>query len=66
MPTSQDWNVVIIGGPLAIRHRRAVKPRKMAMGIIADRAGDAIKVDAALQKRQDDYSQSCGLLSEDR
>jgi hypothetical protein len=38
----------------------------MAMGIIADRAGDAIKVDAALQKRQDDYSQSCGLLSEDR
>jgi hypothetical protein len=38
----------------------------MAMGIIADRAGDAIKVDAALQKQQDDYSQSCGLLSEDR
>src|ERR1700693_4549107 len=38
MPTSQDWHVVIIGGPLAIRHRRAAKPRKIAMGIIADRA----------------------------
>jgi MFS family permease len=25
MPTSQDWHVVIIGGPLAIRHRRAAK-----------------------------------------
>jgi len=34
MPTSQD--VVIIGGPLAIRHRRAAKPRKIAMGIIAE------------------------------
>jgi len=38
MPTSQDWHVVIIGGPLAIRHRRAAKARKIAMGIIADRA----------------------------
>jgi hypothetical protein len=38
MPTSQDWHVVIIGGPLTIRHRRAAKPRKIAMGIIADRA----------------------------
>src|SRR5258708_10017036 len=38
MPTSQDWYVVIIGGPLAIRHRRAAKARKIAMGIIADRA----------------------------
>jgi hypothetical protein len=36
MPTSQDWHVVIIGGPLAIRHRRAAKPRKIAMGIIAE------------------------------
>jgi hypothetical protein len=33
MPTSQDWHVVIIGGPRAIRHRRAAKPRKIAMGI---------------------------------
>src|ERR1700680_4278949 len=38
MPTSQDWHVVIIGGPLAICHRRAAKARKIAMGIIADRA----------------------------
>src|SRR6266436_6554900 len=38
MPTSQNWHVVIIGGPLAIRHRRAAKARKIAMGIIADRA----------------------------
>jgi hypothetical protein len=38
MPTSQDWQVVIIGGSLAIRHRRAAKARKIAMGIIADRA----------------------------
>src|ERR1700686_395021 len=38
MPTSQDGHVVIIGGPLAIRHRRAAKLRKIAMGIIADRA----------------------------
>jgi hypothetical protein len=38
MPTSQDWHVVIIGGPVTIRHRRAAKPRKIAMGIIADRA----------------------------
>jgi hypothetical protein len=38
MPTSQDWHVVIIGDPLAIRHRRAAKARKIAMGIIADRA----------------------------
>src|SRR6202165_292639 len=38
MPPSQDWHVVIIGGPLAIRHRRAAKARKIAMGIIADRA----------------------------
>src|ERR1700680_3353677 len=37
MPTSQDWHVVIIGGPLAIRHRRAAKARKIAIGIIADR-----------------------------
>src|ERR1700687_1267618 len=38
MPTSQDWHVVIIGGPLATRPRRAAKARKIAMGIIADRA----------------------------
>src|SRR5258708_7104812 len=38
MPTSQDWHVAIIGGSLAIRHRRAAKARKIAMGIIADRA----------------------------
>jgi hypothetical protein len=38
MPTSQDWHVVIIDGPLAIRHRRAAKTRKIAMDIIADRA----------------------------
>ncbi|MDB5515319.1 MAG: hypothetical protein JWQ17_2077 [Tardiphaga sp.] len=39
MPTSQDWHVVMIGGFLAIRHRRrTAKSRKMAIGIIADRA----------------------------
>src|ERR1700681_552272 len=38
MPTSQDWHVVIIGGFLAIRHRRTAKSRKIAIGIIADRA----------------------------
>jgi hypothetical protein len=38
MPTSQDCHVVIIDGPLAIRHRRAAKPGKIAIGIIADRA----------------------------
>jgi hypothetical protein len=38
MPTSQDCHVVIIGGPLAIRHRRAAKARKITMDIIADRA----------------------------
>src|ERR1700756_1734719 len=38
MPTSQDWHVAIIGGPLAIRHRRVAQARKIATGIIADRA----------------------------
>jgi hypothetical protein len=38
MPTSQDWHVVIIGGFPAIRHRRTAKSRKIAIGIIADRA----------------------------
>jgi hypothetical protein len=41
MSTSQDRHVVIISGPLAIRHRRAAKSRKIAMGIIADRATTA-------------------------
>ena len=38
MPNSQDWRVLIIGGPLAIRHRRAAKPRMISIGVIADRA----------------------------
>src|SRR6202035_1171766 len=32
MPTSQDWHVVIIGGPLATRHRRAAQGEKDSDG----------------------------------
>jgi hypothetical protein len=58
-PTSQDWHVVIIGGPPAIRHRRTAKPRKIAMGIIADRAPLGAKATSGSAARGPASARNC-------